>query len=454
MMCRLIAIRIRRIMIVAVIRLPLLFLFSISQFLISPKTVVADWEKTYKPGDGSTKYCCSAGQTQDGGYALAGWAWCSPDVRRVYLIKTDQAGNLLWTKRYTGVANHDEGYSVAETQDGGYIIAGFTGEMGPSIWCNAWLIKTNSSGDTIWTKMYGSGGEGGYSVAQTTDGGYIVAGISLKYGPVNWDIYLIKTDSAGNSLWTKTYGGPNNDYGYSVAQTEDGGYIIAGYTKSYGAGGYDVYLIKTDKVGDILWTKTYGGTRDDYGYSVAQTEDGGYIIAGETKSYGTGTPLYSNVYLIKTDPVGNTLWTKTYGGASSEMGYSVAQTQDGGYITAGLTFSWGGSPDAYLIKTDPTGVAETSNVYKSGYCSLDIVPTIGTGIFNISFYIPSSVNLQSVSLIIYDAAGRLVETLVSVKNEPGYYNVTWSPKGFKAGVYFVKFTAGNFNLTKKLILIQ
>ncbi|MBL7191850.1 hypothetical protein ISS30_09140 [bacterium] len=129
----------------------------------------------------------------------------------------------------------------------------------------------------------------GFSVQQTSDSGYIIAGYTTSYGAGYYDVYLIKTDALGDTLWTKTFGGNSGDGGSSVQQTSDGGYIIAGYTGSYGAGYADVYLIKTDANGDTSWSQTFGGSDWDYGYSVQQTTDGGYIVAGYTYSYGAGS---------------------------------------------------------------------------------------------------------------------------------------------------------------------
>ena len=158
------------------------------------------------------------------------------------------------------------------------------------------------------------------------------------------DVYLIKTDDSGDTLWTRTYGGSTvYDVGYSLQQTSDDGYIITGYTGSW-AVGYDVYLIKTNSIGDTLWTSTYGRTNDDKGYSVQQTSDGGYIIAGISSEDD------KDVYLIKTDASGDTLWTCTYSRADTDYGYSVQQTNDGGYIVAG-SFGYADQPsDVYLIK--------------------------------------------------------------------------------------------------------
>ena len=168
-----------------------------------------------------------------------------------------------------------------------------------------------------------------------------------------YDIYLVKTDSLGDTLWTKTYGGNNNDFGYSVSQTADGGYILLGSSESFGVGAADFYLIKTNANGDTIWTRTYGGNDYEYGYSVAVTTNGGYILLGSTSSFGAGS---SDIWFIKTNSIGDTLWTRTYGGIGSDGGSSVQQTSDEGYIITGMTKSYGsGNADIYLIKTDSLG---------------------------------------------------------------------------------------------------
>ena len=220
-----------------------------------------------------------------------------------------------WERNYGGT-NYDLGYSAQQTQDGGYIIAGSAASFGAG-GGDVYLIKTNVYGDTLWTRTYGGTYyDGGFSVQQTSDGGYIVAGYTGSFG-AGGDVYLIKTNAFGDTLWTRTYGGTSYDLGNSGQQTSDGGYIIAGYTNSFGAGGYDVYLIKTNSQGDTLWTRTYGGTNVDVGESVRQTSDGGYVITGTTGSFGAG----GDFYLIKTNATGDTLWTRTCGGAGYDEGW-------------------------------------------------------------------------------------------------------------------------------------
>jgi hypothetical protein len=189
------------------------------------------------------------------------------------------------------------------------------------------------------------------------DGGYVVAGIYDYFGS-DAQVYLVKTNASGDTLWTRTYGGTDYDYSYSVQQTSDGGYIIAGWTSSFGNQD-QFYLVKTNSRGDTLWSRTYGGTNNDWCFSAQQTADMGYIIAGETNSFGNSW----QAYLVKTNASGDTLWTKTYGGAGSDCGYSVQQTSDTGYIVAGWTNSFGNGYQVYLIQTNAAGDTLWTRVY-------------------------------------------------------------------------------------------
>ncbi len=299
-----------------------------------------NWQKTYGGPGGDLGR--SVQQTDDGGYIIAGYTVSfEPYTGQVYLIRTDSQGDTLWTRTYGG-SDGGMGYSAQQTTDGGYIVAGV---RAPDVY----LIKTDAYGDTLWTRTYGDSHSAlGRSVRQTTDGGYIIAGGIAYTATGDGDVYLIKTDGTGDTLWTRTYGGPYGDEGKSVQQTTDGGYVIVGWTEPTDTGYENVYLIKTNAQGETLWTRAYGGTGYDEGNSVEQTADGGYIIAGMTSnSFGQDR----RAWLLKTNASGDTLWTRTYSGGFSE----AQQTTDGGYIIAGGMVLRPMNGDVYLVRTDAYG---------------------------------------------------------------------------------------------------
>jgi len=322
-----------------------------------------EWEKTF--GGIYSDYSESVQQATDGGYILAG-ATNSYGAGQsdAYLVKTDAMGNAEWEKTFGG-SGVDSAHSVGQTTDGGYILAGATQSYGAGL-SDVYLVKTDAMGNAEWEKTFGgSNHDHAYAVQQTTDGGYILAGATQSYGAGLSDVYLVKTDAMGNAEWEKTFGGSNHDHAYSAQQTADGGYVMAGYTESYGAGSLDVYLVKADAAGNIEWEKTFGGSTYDFCESVQQTADGGYIIAGATQSY---TENWYYAYLVKTDAAGNTEWEKTFGGSGWDEAFSARQTTDGGYIIAGFTDSYGaGGGDIYLVKTDAVGNIEWEKAIGGSY---------------------------------------------------------------------------------------
>ncbi len=271
-------------------------------------------------------------------------------------IKTFE--EISWSQTFGG-SSYDEGYAVQQTNDGGYIITGATLSFGVGDW-DVWLIKIDSNGNEEWNSTFGGNSyDRGYSVQQTDEGGYIIAGCTHSFGEGEFDFWLIKTDSNGNEEWNSTFGGINVDWGCSVDQTVDGGYMIAGYTESFGEGEFDFWLIKTDSNGNEEWNSTFGGSNHDRCFSGQQTDDGGYILTGYTVSFdsdGTGC----DVWLVKTDSNGSEEWSSTFGETGIpnkfDMGYDVQQTDDGGFIIAGDTeIYYVSMSDVLLIKTDSSG---------------------------------------------------------------------------------------------------
>ena len=411
------------------------------------------WYTTYGGSLADGGYCVQ--QTLDGGYIIVGFTQSfGVGYDDVYLVKTDSLGNLMWDATYGDSLLYEYGYSVQQTSDGGYVVAGhFSGLIDMDT--EVYLVKTNSLGDTLWTKTYGdSAYQQGNSVVETQDGGYIIAGENgFTFGSDSSDVYLVKTDSLGDTLWTRSFGGNLLDRGYSVQQTLDGGYIIAGETESFGAGSTDVYLIKTDSAGTVLWDTTYGGSYGDVGMSVCQTLDDGYIITGRTGDFPLG-----DVYLVRTDSVGTLLWERTYGGGSFlDGGSSVRETSDGGYIVAGFTNSFGaGFFDVYLIKTDSLGrvlgIQEQDRKLKTkSRKSLQNKPNPFHGTTMLSYSLPVS---AYVTLQVFDITGRLVETLVDETQERGPYQVQWNSKDNPSGIYFCRLRTGDFTDTRKMLLLR
>jgi hypothetical protein len=269
-----------------------------------------------------------------------------------------------WSRIY-GRYGTDFGNSARQTKDGGYIIVGTTTSYSPDGEYAAWLIKTDVIGNIEWYNTYGEDGilniDVAYSVEQTDDGGYIFTGNTLSYGAIGSDLWLVKTDNVGNEEWNKIYGGKGRDHGYQVLQADDGGYVAAGYTDSYGAGSQDFYLLKTDSNGNEEWYRTYGGAESEGCWSVDKTDDGGYILTGVISSYAVGN---HNLWLVKTDSNGVEEWNRTYGSVGAEAnGNSVQQTSDSGYIVTGVKSVEGQGRVVLLLKTDSNGIMEWNKTF-------------------------------------------------------------------------------------------
>jgi hypothetical protein len=297
------------------------------------------WSKTL--GGRGDEEAYSVVQTADGGFVLTG----DDTTGALRLVKTDANGSVVWDRTFGGWAS---GHSVKQTSDGGFIVAGTAYSTSGG---DVLLVKTDAEGSEMWSETFGGVlPDDGACVQQTTDGGYVVVGYTYGYGAGWSDAWLIKTTSSGHVEWSKTYGGTEYDEGAYVHQTEDGGYVVVGRTESFGAGRYDAWLIRTDADGNELWSKTFGGTGSDEATCVDQTQDGGFVLTG--KYFASGRS--SDLWLLKVDPSGNVVWEKMFGGSTYDGGSSVEQTRDGGYVVVGST-TVGGNGDVYLIRTGAFG---------------------------------------------------------------------------------------------------
>ncbi len=290
---------------------------------------------------------------------------CTFNLQAQNELDNDNAEQISFIKRI-GNGEISRGVTVEEISDGGYILTGYTtdGQYGGE---DIFLIKTNIQGDTNWCKTYGGkGNDNGWAVRQTVDGGFIIVGFTDSFGKGRMDVFLIKTDSMGGAIWTKTFGGEGDDFGWDIRITKDNGFIIAAQTNSQGSGEIDAYLIKTDSMGNEEWSNTYGGEKADRIFSVQQTRDGGFIAGGITYSYTSIGPEDRDGYLIKTDPSGKQEWHKTFGKDGFDVVHCVELTNDEGFILTGYGESYALSEnnrDVYLINTDVYGETQWIKAY-------------------------------------------------------------------------------------------
>ncbi len=310
-----------------------------------------EWNRTY--GGSYSDGAWSIQNTDDGGYVTTGYTSSNGQASDLWIFKTNGTGHIQWSKVFGG-SQEDIGYFIKQTPDKGFILTGSTKSYGLGDE-RLWLLKTDSNGTKEWDHTFGgfvtSSGDGGWSVDSTNDGGFVVTGYTQSYGAGKKDLWLIKTDHLGSIKWSKTFGGPGDDVGMSVVQTKEGGYIVAGRTASFGSGADDVWMLKVDYNGREQWNRTFGGQKDDVAFQVIELDDG-YALTGRTESSDAG----QNAFLLKTNLYGKKLWERYYDKDSS--GLSLQQTHDRGFIIVGSMNSQVTGKDAMLVKTDPYGHEE------------------------------------------------------------------------------------------------
>lgn len=331
------------------------------------------WARAY----GSTDYeqASAVEQTADGGYIIAGVTWSfGAGNDDAWIVKTDQNGTVQWQKAFGG-SDFDEFRAIQQTADGGFITAGVTGSFGAGSG-DAWVIKLDAAGSVQWQKTFGgSGYDEAHSIRKTADGGYVIAGKTSSFGAGGEDAWVLKLAGDGTVQWQKAVGGGLADSAKSIRETSDGGFVTAGVTWSSGAGG-EALIVKLDSGGTVQWQKTYGGSGYDEFNSIQQAGDGGLIAAGMTGSFGAGN---GDLWVVRFDATGNVLWQKTYGGSLAEWSNAVYPASDSGFVVAGSTWSSGATfYDAWVLKLDSSGAVSSCAAGFSGASSLETAGSAGT----------------------------------------------------------------------------
>lgn len=367
--------------------------FLINTSYITAQTPTLQWQKTL--GGTLEDMASTIIQTSDGGYLTVGYSYSSDGnvtlnhgVQDYWVVKLNATGTIEWQKSLGG-SDEDTPTSVVQTTDGGYVVAGFTASTDGDVTGNHgeydyWVVKLNSTGTILWQKTYGgTNNDMAYSIAPTSDSGFIVAGLTTSYdGDINdnnggGDVWIVKINSSGVLQWQKTLGGTSSDQAKSISQTADGGYVMAGKTYSNDLdvsgnhGDYDFWVVKLDSAGTIQWQKALGGTNEDEAISIIKTTDGGYAVAGiiySNASNGniTGQHGEHDFWVVKLNSLGTIQWQRPLGGSNSDRGYSIVQTNDGGFVVAGSCQSYNGdvvtgnndNGGVWLVKLNAAGVVQ------------------------------------------------------------------------------------------------
>ena len=406
------------------------------------------WSRTYSPG--MNDIARAIRRTTDGGYIIAGMTEVNPQTFDPFLIKTDSMGVLQWQRQYDfGFGDDDRGHGVWQTTDGGYIVVGQTwlvhGLFGNY---DMYVIKTDAGGNVQWTRIFYREEEGGdvaLAVQQLADGGYIIGGFTQSS---EWASYVVRTDSSGDSLWTRIYPGAWQSECYDIQAAPGGGFVLTGTESSFDTD-TDLLLMKLDAQGGMVWKKIHGTVDADQGESFEQLEDGGYIVAGMSAN---GTSGY-DVYVVRTDSSGDTVWTRTVGGLGDDRSFSVVRTAPGSYVVTGWSWSFGqGVGDVYLLEfgDSPLMVRENS-AYPEALVLHPNYPNPFNPATTIEFRIAE---FGWVTLRVYDVLGREIATLVDGEKAPGRHTVEFDATGLPSGTYLACIRSGNAQRTGRLVLVK
>ena len=479
---------------------------AIAAYAAAPDSL---WMRAY--GDSLNQECRCITQTSDGGYVLTGYTGISipgiPIQTDVYVVRLDSDGDTLWTNHYGGLGN-DVGYAIRQTSDGGFIVAGYYTYVDDPINRDVYLVRLDSLGTVQWEKRYGYAGSDEAADVQVHvgDGGFLVAGYTQTPGPFDADVYLLRTDSNGDTLMTRQYDFTINDRALSICETVNA-YVVCGYVQP--GSQYDVLLLKTDSHLDSIWTKTYGGPNNEVSYSLKLTPDLGFIVAGRRELPDLGV---NNAWALRTDASGDTLWTVTmldsvynsflsvdvtsdsgyvfagmhrsvpladrdcyvvklaesgavewktdYGTSTEDVALSIEQVEGGDYILAGHTgLSGSGNTDALVVRTGGlSGVgARDPDIGDHGWVSaLRVHPNPSAGSAAVTFNLAVE---DFISVAAYDVSGRQVANLFTGELSAGRQALEWDGRdsgglAVPPGVYFLRVTGGGGGSAGKLVLLR
>jgi hypothetical protein len=386
----------------------------------------------------------------DGGCTIAGSGYPGFNGSDIWFLRLNSNGDTTWTRMY-GTGQNDVAYDMRKTSDGGYIVSGQRLSSSPSSG-DAWILKLNANGEKQWDSYFGgAGADAAQDVEETSDGGFVFVG-NYRWDEGETDLWLLKTSATGDSLWAQYHGGPADDIGYAITKGPAGGFVVAGQTKSTGAGGSDLWIMGVDQAGNELWSKTYGGPSDDAAFDICRASDGQYLVTGRTSSFGGGQ---FDVWLLKIDAAGDTVWTTTLGGSGWDGGTAGIETKDGGYVIAAQTESMGaGAHDYWCIRLAPDhvmGIGEDVEVSPSSFRLEQNYPNPFNPSTNMSFVIRNS---SLVTLKVYDILGREVATLVDGVEQAGEHTAVWNAGDLPAGFYICRLMTGGHIQSIKLLLLK
>jgi hypothetical protein len=314
------------------------------------------------------------------------------------------------------------------------------------------IVGIDQSGDSLWSHVYGGSLDERCFASLIVEDELIVAGSTNSYGAGQRDFWILKTTLDGDSLWSRTYGGIGDDECYDIKRSSDGGYLLVGYTRSWGSDGRDIWLLKTNASGDSLWSRTYGGSANDVGLEILEVQDSGFLIVATSTVTSEGDV---DTWLLKTNSNGDSLWTTILGGDNRDVLGLAYQLEDESYILSGFTSSQGaGSYDFWLVKTEPDTISDTTTppqFYVPDGFKLSAYPNPFNPSTTIRFDLthPGLVKLR-----VFDITGRQVSTLIEESMSAGAHTAAFDGSDLASGIYFYSLQSGSHTQTNKMVLLK